>query len=201
MKVICIGRNYVDHAKELNNPVPESPLIFMKPSTATLVNEKPFYYPEFSEDIHYEAELVIKIIKNGKHVQPEFAHEYYNEVTVGLDMTARDIQSVCKEKRHPWEIAKGFDNSAVLGSFVPVNKDIQDVRFSLKKNGENVQEGWTGDMLFPINDIIVYVSKFFKLQIGDMIFTGTPKGVGPIAIGDRFEGFVEGQKVLHCDIK
>ena len=201
MKIICIGRNYVAHAKELNNPVPEAPLVFMKPSTAMLVNDKDFYYPEFSKDIHYEAELVVKIGKNGKHIQPEFAKDYVEALTVGLDMTARDIQAIAKEKRHPWEMGKAFDNSAVIGKFIPFSGDLTAVNFSLKQNGEWVQRGITSDMLFPIESIIVYVSKYFKLQMGDLIFTGTPAGVGPIQIGDTYEGYLEDEKVLHCEIK
>lgn len=201
MKIICIGRNYVDHAKELGNAVPSRPLVFMKPSTAMLVNDKDFYYPEFSKDIHYEAELVIKIGKNGKYVQPEFAADYVDQVTVGLDMTARDIQATCKEKSHPWEIAKAFDHSAVLGRFVDVSEPLTETFFSLKKNDALVQEGNTKDMIFSIENIIVYVSQYFKLQMGDMIFTGTPAGVGPIQIGDVFEGYLYGEKVLHCQVK
>lgn len=201
MKIICIGRNYAKHAAELKNEIPSAPVVFMKPPTALLVNEKPFYYPEFTKDLHYELELVIRIAKNGRHVQKEFAHEYYNEVSLGIDFTARDLQDQCKEKSHPWEIAKGFDHSAVLGEWRPLNKDVQDVKFELLKNGEKVQTGHTANMLFPVDDIIVYVSKFFKLQMGDMIYTGTPEGVGPVAIGDTLEGFLEGEKILHCDVK
>ena len=167
MKIICIGRNYVDHAKELNNPVPKNPLVFMKPPSALLVNDKPFYYPDFSNDVHYECEVVLKIGKNGKHVQPEFAHKYYTEVALGIDFTARDIQSKCKEKGHPWEIAKGFDSSAVLSPFVPieqVNKSA--IEFQLKKNGEVVQHGNTKDLIFDFDTLIVYLSRFFKLQNG-----------------------------------
>ncbi len=201
MKIICIGRNYAKHAAELKNEIPSAPVVFMKPPTALLVNEKPFYYPEFTKDLHYELELVIRIAKNGRHVQKEFAHEYYNEVSLGIDFTARDLQDQCKEKSHPWEIAKGFDHSAVLGDWRPLTKDVQDVKFELLKNGEKVQAGHTANMLFPVDDIIVYVSKFFKLQMGDMIYTGTPEGVGPVAIGDTLEGFLEGEKILHCDVK
>ena len=201
MKIICIGRNYAKHAQELNNAVPDSPVVFMKPTTALLANDKPLYFPEFTNDLHYEVELVVKICKNGRHVQPEFAHEYYDEVTLGIDFTARDLQDQCKEKRHPWEIAKGFDHSAAVGQWSKIKKDIQDINFTLKKNDEIVQSGYTGDMLFKVNDIIVYVRQFFKLQMGDMIFTGTPEGVGPVAIGDTLEAELEGEKVLHTDIK
>ncbi|MDX1686226.1 MAG: fumarylacetoacetate hydrolase family protein [Saprospiraceae bacterium] len=201
MKIICIGRNYVAHAAELNNEVPDQPVVFMKPATALLINEKPLYYPEFTQDLHYEIEMVVKISKNGRYVQPEFASEYYDEVSLGIDFTARDLQSRCKDKSHPWEIAKAFDNSAALGEWQPIAKDIQDLRFSLKKNGETVQEGYTANMIFPVDDIIVYVSQFFKLQMGDIIYTGTPEGVGPVQIDDVLEGFLEGKKVLHTEIK
>lgn len=206
MKIICIGRNYRDHAKELNNPVPKRPLVFMKPPSALLVNKKPFYHPEFSQEIHYELEVVLKITKNGKYVQSEFAHEYYNEVALGIDFTARDLQRQCKEKGHPWEIAKGFDGSAVVSEFVSL-KSVEDggIDFSLLKNGERVQHGNTKDLIFDFNYLIVYVSQYFKLQIGDLIFTGTPAGVGPIAQGDVLEGnFTNSQSVeslLYCEIK
>lgn len=201
MKIICIGRNYADHAKELNNPLPAKPMVFMKPSTALLINDADFYYPEFSKDVHYEAELVIKIGKNGTHVQPEFAMEYVEEMTLGLDMTARDIQAECKKKGHPWELAKSFDRSAVVGKLIAPKETMESISFVLKKNEKVVQEGNSAQMIFSIQDIIVYVSRYFKLQMGDMIFTGTPAGVGPIQIGDTFEGFLEGEKVLHCHIK
>lgn len=206
MKIICIGRNYVDHAKELNNPVPERPVVFMKPPSALLVNNKPFYYPEFTKDLHYELEVVLKICKNGRYVQPEFAGEYFDQIGLGIDFTARDLQSQCKKKGHPWEIAKGFDNSAVLSNFVPIEKvNRKAVEFQLKKNGEIVQHGNTKDMIFSFEDIIVYISQFFKLQIGDFIYTGTPAGVGPISVGDQLEGFLfqkdSIEKLLICDIK
>lgn len=206
MKIICIGRNYVEHANELNNPVPSKPLIFMKPPTALLVGDKPFYYPEFTNDLHYECEVVLKISKNGKHVQPEFAESYVEEVSLGIDFTARDLQEECKKKGHPWEIAKGFDNSAVVGKFVPLAElNAQGIEFQLLKNGEVVQHGNTKDMIFSFGDIIAYVSKYFKLHLGDYIFTGTPAGVGPAKIGDKFEGVIftkEGKKKLfECLIK
>lgn len=202
MKIICIGRNYAAHAKELNNPLPTKPVVFMKPSTALLVNEKPFYYPEFSKDIHYEAEIVLKIGKNGRHVAEEFAHKYYTEIALGIDFTARDLQQQCKEKGHPWEIAKGFDGSAVIGPFMPIEKVNRNaIQFHLDKNGETVQSGNTKDMTFSFDQIIAYVSKFFKLTMGDYIYTGTPAGVGPITIGDQYEGYIEGQKMLSCTIK
>lgn len=207
MKIICIGRNYAEHAKELNNPVPESPVVFMKPPSAMLVNGKPFYYPDFTKDLHYECEVVLKICKNGRHIQPEFAAEYYDQIGLGIDFTARDVQDQLKKKGHPWEIAKGFDGSAVMGQFLPLS-DLPDraaIEFQLKKNGEVVQHGNTRDLLFPFEAIIVYVSKYFKLQVGDYIFTGTPAGVGPVQIGDKLEGLLvakDGMKpLLSCEVK
>ncbi|MBV6656041.1 MAG: fumarylacetoacetate hydrolase family protein, partial [Mameliella sp.] len=170
MKIICIGRNYAEHAKELNNPVPSSPVVFMKPPSALLVNNKPFYYPEFTQDLHHEVEIVLKVGKNGRHVQPEFAKEYYPEIGLGIDFTARDVQKRLKEKGHPWEIAKGFDGSAVISNFLPADQfNHGAIEFELKKNGAVVQHGNTKDLLFSFDDIIVYVSKFFKLQMGDLI--------------------------------
>ena len=191
MKIICIGRNYADHAKELNNPVPKKPVVFMKPPSALLVNNKPLYYPEFTQDLHHEIEVVLKIAKNGRHVQPEFARDYYEEIALGIDFTARDLQQKCKEKGHPWEIAKGFDGSAVLSPFVSIDKvNRSAIEFELRKNDQLVQHGNTKDLLFSFEDIICYVSKFFKLQMGDLIYTGTPAGVGPVQIGDRLDGFI-----------
>lgn len=202
MKIVCIGRNYVDHAKELDNPIPEHPLIFMKPSSALLKNNKAFYYPEFSKDIHFEAEIVLKMVKNGRHVQREFAKSYYEEVGIGIDFTARDIQSKLKANGHPWEIAKAFDHSAVIGQFIPIsNLDRSNINFQLKKNGEIVQNGFTKDMIFDFEHIICYISKFIKLQVGDMIFTGTPAGVGPVKIGDTLEGFINEEQLLYCEIR
>jgi len=203
MKIICIGRNYVDHAKELNNPVPKQPLVFMKPPSALLVNNKPLYYPEFTENLHYEAEIVLKICRNGRHVQQEFAHKYYEQIGFGIDFTARDVQSRLKTKGHPWEIAKGFDGSAPISEFVNLDRLInpEAIDFKLTKNGTTVQEGNTKDLIFSFDTIITYVSKFFKLQLGDMIYTGTPAGVGPVAIGDELEGFIEGKSFLTCAIK
>jgi 2-keto-4-pentenoate hydratase/2-oxohepta-3-ene-1,7-dioic acid hydratase in catechol pathway len=203
MKIICVGRNYAEHAKELGNAVPEAPVLFMKAKNALLQPGRPFYYPEFSKDIHYEAELVVKICKNGKHIAEKFARKYYDQVTVGLDFTARDLQQSQKEKGLPWEIAKAFDDSAVVGSFQPIpdRKDVQDYRFELRKNGQVVQQGWAGDMLNTIDKVIAYASGFFSLNIGDLIYTGTPVGVGPIAIHDHLEGYLEGVRVLSLDIK
>lgn len=206
MKIICIGRNYAEHAKELNNPIPQSPVVFMKPPSALLVNNKPFYYPEFTKDLHHEIEVVLKVAKNGRHVQPEFAKDYYREIALGIDFTARDLQQECKKKGRPWEIAKGFDGSAVLGSFVSIKKvDPSAIAFELQKNGELVQTGNTEDLLFSFEDIICYVSRFFKLQMGDLIYTGTPAGVGAVQIGDELDGYLytkEGKKrLLHCSVK
>jgi acylpyruvate hydrolase len=201
MKIICIGRNYKAHAEELGNTVPDKPMVFMKPPTALLVNNKPFYYPEFSKDIHYELEVVLKICKNGRHVQPEFARDYYKEIGLGIDFTARDIQDECKAKGHPWEIAKGFDHSAVLSPFFPLETAPDNIRFHLEKNGQTVQTGHTKDLIFTFDELIVFLSQFFKLQIGDYIFTGTPAGVGPVKIGDELVGFLEGKPILQCLIK
>lgn len=206
MKIICIGRNYAEHAKELNNAVPEDPIVFLKPPSALLINNKPLYYPEFTRDIHYELEVVLKIGKNGRYVQPEFASEYFQQISLGIDFTARDLQAKCKKNGHPWEIAKGFDGSAALGPFISLDKvEGESIGFKLQKNGETVQDGNTRDMIFSFEDIIVYVSKFFKLQMGDLIFTGTPAGVGPVAIGDKLEGSLltksGWQTLLECDIK
>jgi 2-keto-4-pentenoate hydratase/2-oxohepta-3-ene-1,7-dioic acid hydratase in catechol pathway len=206
MKIICIGRNYAAHAKELNNPIPERPVIFMKPPSALLVNDKPLYYPDFTKDLHYECEVVLKINKNGRHVQKQYAAEYYQEITLGIDFTARDLQSELKDKGQPWELSKGFDGSAALGQFIPKSQvDASAIRFSLQKNKEVVQQGNTADLLFPFDDIIVFVSQFFKLQMGDLIFTGTPAGVGPVKIGDQLEGFIETEngrfQLLYCEIR
>lgn len=203
MKIICIGRNYTAHAAELGNAVPEQPLVFMKPPSALLVNDKPFYYPDFTTDLHYECELVVKICKNGKCVQEEHAHRYYEQIGLGIDFTARDIQAKLKAKGHPWEIAKGFDHSAVLSKFIPIEEKHRKagIAFSLLKNGEKVQDGHTSNMIFSIDALIAYISKYFRLQLGDYIFTGTPAGVGPIAIGDVLEGYIEEKKMFHCHVK
>ena len=203
MKIFCVGRNYVEHARELNNPVPEEPILFIKPSTALLREGKAFYFPDFTREIHHELELVVKITKNGRHVAPEFASSYYDEMTLGLDFTARDIQSRLKAKGHPWEIAKAFDYSAPVGDWIPFPADAKTkaLSFRLIKNGDVVQQGSTDQMIFPIDSLIVHVSRYFKLQSGDLLFTGTPAGVGPIAIGDVLEGYLGDRKLLHCEIK
>ncbi|WP_075603922.1 fumarylacetoacetate hydrolase family protein [Saccharicrinis aurantiacus] len=204
MKIICIGRNYADHAKELKNQIPSEPVIFIKPDTALLRNNDPFFVPDFAEDFHYEAELVVKINRLGKHIAPEFAHRYYDEIGMGIDFTARDLQSKLKEKGLPWEKAKAFDASAGISKqFVPKSKfkDVQNINFKLLVNGELRQDGNTNDMLFKIDDIIAYVSKFFTLKIGDLIYTGTPAGVGRVTIGERFEVFLEDDKMMDFLIK
>lgn len=201
MKIFCIGRNYALHAQELNNEIPEKPLVFMKPPTALLKGDKPFYYPEFSKNIHFEGELVVRICKNGKHIQEKFAKKYYDQVTLGLDLTARDLQNELKSKGHPWEIAKGFDGSAVIGSFVLLEGDLSDISFAIRKNNEIVQNGYCQDMLFSIDYLIHYISQFFMLQTGDLIYTGTPAGVGPIEIGDVFEGYLQEKRLFRTQIK
>lgn len=202
MKIICIGRNYANHAKELNNPIPKQPLVFMKPPTAVLKVGNELYYPEFTKDLHYELEVVLKICKNGKHIQKKYASNYYEEIGLGIDFTARDIQKKCKEKGHPWEIAKSFDNSVVLGSFCHKSElDVGSIKFELLKNGSRVQFGDTKDLIFSFDTLISYVSQFFTLQKGDYLFTGTPEGVGPVEIGDELEGLLENKSILRCYIK
>jgi acylpyruvate hydrolase len=203
MKVICIGRNYVDHIKELNSPLPSSPVFFLKPDTSVLTRNRPFFYPSFSAEIHYEVELVLKISKVGKNIQPKFASTYYDEIGIGLDLTARDLQDECKKKGLPWLISKGFDNAAPLGKFKPKSffNDLRNINFHLELNGIVVQKGNSRDMIFPFEEIISYVSKFITLKMGDLIFTGTPVGVGPVKTGDRLEAFIEEEKLLKCDIK
>lgn len=203
MKIICIGRNYADHAKELNNPLPSEPVFFLKPDTALLPAGNDFYIPDFTKDLHYECEVVVKIKKVGKNIQEKFAKEYYDEISLGIDFTARDIQDQCKAKSLPWEKAKGFDHSAPMGThFIPTSSvNLADFNFQLKKNGQLVQDGHTKDMIFNIDSIIAFVSQFITLKTGDLIFTGTPAGVGPVAIGDRLEGFIGEEKLLDLKIK
>lgn len=203
MKILAIGRNYVEHIEELNNERPDEPIIFTKPDTALVRNNQPFYYPDFSNDIHFEAELVLKICRNGRHIEEQFAHKYYDEIGIGIDLTARDLQNECKQNGLPWEIAKGFDQSAPIGQFLSVSdfKNKGNIRFSLIINGETRQEGNSSDMIFSFDQIIAYISKFITLRIGDMIFTGTPKGVGPVQKDDHFEAFIENKKLLEFDIK
>jgi len=201
MKIICIGRNYVEHISELGNEMPTAPVVFLKPSTAYLNNNKDFYHPEWSENIHFECELVYRVSKNGRFIKEKFAKDFYDAVSVGIDFTARDIQQQQKEKGLPWEIAKAFDYSAPIGSFIPLDDKQKEIEFSLKKNGNIVQEGNTSLMMHNIDQIIAYVSRYFSLHKGDFIFTGTPKGVGPIAAGDYFEGYIGEEKLMECRIK
>lgn len=202
MKIICIGRNYADHAKELNNPIPESPVFFMKPDTALLPPHNPFFYPGFSKDVHFETELVIKISRNGRHIAERFANKYYKEISVGIDFTARDLQAICKQKGLPWEIAKAFDFSAPVGRFIKIDQwNQQNIPFGLKINGEWRQKGNSNDMLFSFDKIIAYVSQFVTLRSGDLIFTGTPSGVGPVKIEDQFEAFIGEEKLLSFHVK
>ena len=200
MKIICIGRNYAEHAKELNNAVSASPVVFLKPKSS-LLQGTTFYYPEFTKDLHYECEVVVKICKNGKHIKEKFAKNYYQQITVGIDFTERDLQQQQKEKGLPWEIAKAFDGSAVVGKFIDIPADVQAINFSLHKNNLLVQEGHTKDMLFTIDQIIAYVSQYFSLHTGDLIFTGTPAGVGPVAIGDQLKGAIEQEPLFEMHIK
>jgi 2-keto-4-pentenoate hydratase/2-oxohepta-3-ene-1,7-dioic acid hydratase in catechol pathway len=202
MKILCVGRNYSEHAKELGNAVPENPVIFSKPDTALLKNGDPFYHPDFSTDIHHEVELVIKINKMGKKIQPKFARNYFNEIGLGIDFTARDMQSKLKEKGLPWELAKAFDGSAPIGDFIPIEgKDLSNINFSLKKNGEVVQKGNTDQMIFQFEEIVSFVSQYFTLKVGDLIYTGTPAGVSKVNVGDKLEGFIEDKMMLICNIK
>ncbi len=203
MKIICIGRNYSEHAKELNNPLPENPMFFMKPDTALLIRNRPFYIPDFSEEIHYETELVIKISKNGKNVQEKFAHNYYDKIALGIDFTARDIQRKCKEKGHPWEIAKAFDYSAPISTFIPVSElnNSDKIKFRMDLNDKTVQNGNSKDMIFSFEKIISYVSQFIYLKMGDILFTGTPAGVGKVDIGDKITAYLEDKKMLDFMIK
>lgn len=198
MKFLCIGRNYVEHAKELGNEVPEEPVIFMKPNSALHQTNSPFYYPEFTNELHYECEVVLRIRKNGKYVKEDLAKHYYDAISVGIDFTARDIQNELKKKGLPWEKAKAWDNAAVLGAWQPMSlvNDVKNINFSMKKNGDLVQLGNTKDMIHGFDKIISYVSTYFSLNIGDVIFTGTPKGVGECAVGDELEGFLEGTSMF-----
>ena len=202
MKIFCIGRNYVEHAKELNNAVPTKPLVFMKPPTALLLENKPFFYPDFTKNLHHEVEIVVRISKNGKAIQPEFASRYYDKIALGIDFTARDVQDDLKAKGQPWELAKAFDNSAVLSKFVDLKDfDAANIAFSMTKNGETVQSGTTQDLIFSFDTLVAFLSNFFTLQQGDLIYTGTPAGVGPVKVGDTLEGFLEGKSMFTCEIK
>ena len=203
MKIICIGRNYAEHAKELGNEIPDEPVIFMKPKNALLQGHTPFYYPEFTNELHYECELVLRICKNGKYITEKQAPDYYNAISVGIDFTARDIQDEHKKKGLPWEKAKAFDNSAILGKLVDIKPGFNrnGILFSLKMNGETVQKGNSDDMLFSFESIISHISNYFSLNIGDLIYTGTPAGVGECVVGDELEGFLGNEKMFSLTIK
>jgi len=203
MKIICIGRNYTKHAKEMDADIPTAPMFFMKPDIALLRPGRPFFYPEFSRDIHFECELVVKIDRVGKNIAEKFAHKYYSEIGLGIDFTARDLQRKCKEKGHPWEIAKSFEGSAPISKeFIPKKElNLDDLPFTLKKNGELVQGGNANDMIFKIDVLIGYISQFMTLKKGDLIFTGTPEGVGPIAIGDELIGSIGGREMFKVKVK
>jgi 2-keto-4-pentenoate hydratase/2-oxohepta-3-ene-1,7-dioic acid hydratase in catechol pathway len=204
MKIICIGRNFSEHAKELGNKEPSEPVVFLKPDTALLRNNDPFFIPDFSEEVHHEIEIVVKINRVGKNIQPKFAHKYYEEIGLGIDFTARDLQFKLKDKGLPWEKSKAFDSSAAISKiFIPKNElgDLNDLKFYLEKNGEKVQSGNTNQMIFKIEEIICYVSKFFTLKIGDLIYTGTPSGVGKININDELVGYLNNFKLLDFKVK
>ena len=203
MKIICIGRNYVNHAKELGNDMPSEPLFFLKPDTAIQPKGHPFFIPDFSNDIHYEVELVIRINKTGKYIEEKFAHTYYSQIGLGIDFTARDIQEKCKSKGLPWEKAKGFDGSAQISrNFIDKSDlDLNNISFSLQKNGGQVQQGNSKEMCFNFDAIITYISKFYTLKIGDLIYTGTPEGVGPVVAGDKLKGFIGEKEMFKVVIK
>ena len=201
MKIFCIGRNYVEHAKELGNAVPDEPVIFIKPKTALLQGSAPFYYPQFSNELHYEAELVLHICKNGKYISTKNASKYYNNITVGIDFTARDIQNQLKEKGLPWEKAKAWDGSACIGKWKDINTVTKPINFSLNLNGTQVQKGTSADMIFSFDKIVAHISEYFSLNIGDLIFTGTPAGVGECVVTDVLTGFLEDEQVFEVEVK
>ncbi len=203
MKIICIGQNYKEHIKELNNKPTEDPVVFLKPDTAILLKKQPFFIPDFSNDVHHEIELIIKINKIGKHIQPQFAHKYYDEISVGIDFTARDVQKKLRDKGLPWECSKSFDGAAVIGKWISKEKikDLNALSFSLKKNDKIVQQGNTADMLHSIDTIIAYISTYFTLKIGDIIFTGTPSGVSAVKTNDKLVGFLEEEELLNIKVK
>jgi 2-keto-4-pentenoate hydratase/2-oxohepta-3-ene-1,7-dioic acid hydratase in catechol pathway len=203
MKLICIGRNYADHIKELENENPTDPVVFLKPDTSILLKKQPFFIPDFSDDVHHEVEVLVKINKVGKHIAKKFAHKYYDDIGLGIDFTARDVQAQLKAKGLPWEKAKAFDGAAVIGEWLPKKdfNDINNLGFSLKKNEEIVQKGNTSLMLWKIDEIIEYVSKYFTLKIGDIIFTGTPAGVGKVIANDRLKGFIEDKQLFSITVK
>lgn len=203
MKVFCIGRNYGAHAEELHHEIPKEPVVFMKPKNALLLNGHPFYYPDFTVDLHYECELVLRVCKNGKQIRDQYAPRYFDQISVGIDFTARDIQAQLKEAGLPWEKSKSFDHSAVVGKMMPVVAlpDSSAINFSLKKNNEEVQVGNSKDMIFSFDQLFTHISRYFTMNIGDLVFTGTPAGVGRIQIGDHLEGYMEGEKLLDFEIR
>ncbi len=203
MKLICIGRNYTDHIKELKNEKPTDPVVFLKPDTAILLKKQPFFIPDFSDDVHHEVEILVKINKVGKHIDKKFAHKYYDQIGLGIDFTARDLQAQLKAKGLPWEKAKAFDGAAVIGKWLPKNKfqNVDNINFSLKKNNEVVQTGNTELMLWKIDELIEYVSKYFTIKIGDIIFTGTPAGVGKVFAEDKLTGYIENEELFSIKIK
>ncbi|MDB4402275.1 fumarylacetoacetate hydrolase family protein [Algibacter sp.] len=203
MKLICIGRNYTEHIKELQNEKPTDPVVFLKPDTAILLKKQPFFIPDFSDDVHYEVEVLVKINRVGKHIDKKFANKYYNEIGLGIDFTARDVQSALKVKGLPWEKAKSFDGAAVIGKWIDKNEveNVDHFEFSLKKNDEIVQNGNTSHMLWKIDELIEYVSKYFTLKIGDIIFTGTPAGVGKVIADDKLKGFIESKEMFSITVK
>ena len=205
MKIIAVGMNYAAHNEELHAGMarPEEPVIFLKPDSALLRDGKPFFLPDFSQEIHYETELVVRVSRLGKNIAERFAHRYYDAVTVGIDFTARDLQRKFRKEGLPWELCKGFDNSAAIGTFVPKDElpDIQQIPFHLDIDGKTVQQGYSGDMLFAVDEIVAFVSRFYTLKMGDLLFTGTPQGVGPVQIGQRLEGYLRDRKVLDFNIR
>jgi len=203
MKIFAIGQNYVEHNKELNSKNPTEPVVFMKPDTSLLKNNKPFYIPDFTNELHYETELIIKFNRLGKNIDTIFANRYYAEIGLGIDFTARDIQRKLKAEGKPWEISKAFDNSAVIGNFLPVTElgDVQNIQFRLDLNGKTVQNGNSSEMIFQINELVAYVSRFFTIKIGDLLFTGTPVGVGKVEVGDRLEGYIFNNKMFDFLVK
>ncbi len=203
MKLICIGRNYTEHIKELENERPTEPVVFLKPDTSILLKKQPFFIPDFSDDVHHEVEILVKINKVGKHIAKKFAHKYYDEIGLGIDFTARDLQSKLKSKGLPWEKAKAFDGAAVIGNWLPKSEfdDVNNISFSLIKNEHPVQQGNTSHMLWKIDEIIEYVSKYFTLKIGDIIFTGTPSGVGKVIANDKLKGYIEDKELFSITVK
>ena len=202
MKIICVGRNYVEHIKEINNEAPKDPVLFLKPDTAILLKKQPFFIPEFSNEVHHEVEILVKINRIGKHIDRKFAHKYYDEIGLGIDFTARDVQAKCKEKGLPWEKAKAFDGSAVVGEFYPKEQfDLDNLNFQLLKNDTLVQDGNTNTMLWKVDELISYVSQYFTLKKGDIIFTGTPAGVGKVIENDTLKGIIEGKEAFSIRVK